>query len=102
MSNRGVFQIDMKVWEEIGNPRLQAVHSTLLLPSAYQIMEIIEHKYSSTECVMKVYVISPLIPDQLGIAELAAYYRREDEKPCFDHMEIKGENGWERLPDESL
>jgi hypothetical protein len=98
MSNRGMFRVDWQIWEELGRSHGFNVHSMLLLPDPYQIVEVTEQKISSTECVMNVYVESDLIPDTLGIAELKPIYRREDEETFFDHMEIMGDKVWERLP----
>jgi hypothetical protein len=98
MSNRGMFRVDWQLWEDLGRPHGFNVHSMLLLPAACQVVNVTEQKVGPTECVMNVSVESELFPDQLGIADLMVIYGRKDGKPIFDHMRMKSEQGWERLP----
>jgi len=98
MSNRGMFQIDWRIWEELGKPHGFNVHHMLLLPDAYHVVKVTEEKISATDCIMTVYVESELIPDQLGVAELRILYGRKDGKACLMSIAVKGVNGWQELP----
>jgi len=88
--NKGVIQIDRKLWEKIGSPSLRDVSHALLLPDDYHVVGVVEDRVSPIETVVKVYVVSGLIIDSLGIVELKPVYRREDGETFFDHMETMG------------
>lgn len=99
--NRGMIQIDWKVWEEIGRPDWRDVHHKMLLPDAYRVAGTKEEKINATDILVTVFVESDLIPDGYLCARLKPIYRVEcepagecsclDQKAVFDHMEIHGE-----------
>jgi hypothetical protein len=105
---QGMIQLDWKTWQELGQPDWREVGRKLLLPDAYRVTRVREAKINATDILVTVFVISDLIPDGHLCAQLKPIYHINcepagecsllDQKAVFDHMELHGDQGWERLP----